>query len=148
MEGIIENCIEEATEKISNKKLVYTYSKYKNLHGKISPLVIVFNTYIKELQLMSPKEMATFVVDKITYYNETFREANIRSEVYDYTTNYLKKFEFEMNKKRNTTDALMFFSNAVLKGDGLSTKLKETERQKKDKQKKERYSKDSHKNKK
>ena len=133
--------IENSLKKLSKGKLISTYSKYKNLHGQISPMIIVFNTYINELQLMSPKKIAKFAVEKIKNLNDTFKEAKIKSEIYDYTTNYLNKFEFEMNRKRNTTDALLFFSNAILKGDGLSANLELNEKDKKEKDKKERYKK-------
>lgn len=104
------------------QQLIQEYSDCTNLAGgnKISPLIIIYKRDMQQLQTMATgAQMADYIVGRIDELNQQFRDAGIKSDQYDFVTNWAQKMKANMYKKKNGMDALMYFSNSVLKGDGL-----------------------------
>jgi hypothetical protein len=108
----------------SAEAFMQEYGDCRNMTNgdKISPLVIIYKRNMTELESMqSGREMCDFISNEVTRLNDAAREADVPTDQYDYVGKWLQKMQREMQSKRmqNPMNALMYFTNAVLKGDGL-----------------------------
>jgi hypothetical protein len=94
----------------------YSGDKFKDQHGNVSPLNIVYYEKINDDIYSLPKDQ---IVETIVKEIEKLNQKYGHDDNYNFVTDWLDTFK-QRAEKKNKFDIIQYFTNAVMDGNGQS----------------------------
>lgn len=102
----------------------YDDCKNETNGNKVSPLVIVYKKDLDNLMnsTTNGQEFLNMVAKKIEEYNEEAKNSNVPQKFFNYVGPWLDKFKAmaQKPKMKKLMNAISYFTNCVLSGDGMA----------------------------
>lgn len=124
--SLMRKLAEELAEVSPAEDFLKKYDDCKNeANGnKVSPLVIVYKKDLDNLMnsTTNGQEFLNMVAKKIEEYNEEAKNANVPQKFFNYVGPWLDKFKSmaQKPKMKKLMNAISYFTNCVLSGDGMA----------------------------
>lgn len=124
--NLMKRLAEELSEHTPAEDFLKKYDDCKNeANGnKVSPLVIVYKKDLDSLMSSTAngQELLKMIAKKIEDYNNEAKNANVPQKFFNYVGPWLDKFKAMATKPKmkKLMNAVSYFTNCVLSGDGMA----------------------------